>query len=592
MPEELLTIPISPPKARRGWVVTATGREVKPSNIVTIDGKYYEKGVDAVYIFMASTSHPLDEQLDEDSRPGKQWVLKTDLRIGQDIISGDWYLRTQLTEIKYTDKGIMKTGLVRKDSKHNFITCIDNSTAEYQFHNPFTATLLVTEPDIAKELGFSESIKDGKFYKIIGKQHLGKNPSSRNFTLNNDELRSFHEKELPRYTEIANRKPIIPDLLPYTFGLEIETINGVLPTWLAGKLPINAEHDGSIGNGSEFVTVPLQGNTGLYILQDILAELKKRCSIDQRCGVHVHLSGFGDIDAKDRTGKNQQFVTSDISKQLIVALYHLGIKIQDELFLMLPASRKKPEYAKLNLSKNYCANLPAMNKSTTTKYLNSIKDRKSYHVAMTALFQQIYKVFTERKGHSDGLILDKTYNRRSRLHPETNKWKSQRYVWLNFIPLLFEKSGTIEARNHSASFNFEKITNWLMIFMGIVVYAKKYPMKCIDHKVNITLFDIMTDIYPKSGKMLCTYITKRRKKFAKGHIEGPPTGGKRTTVFRDADGRDHLVAIPELDPIKGSVTAELSEYMEENGGAQEIAGLMANNGVNYEELVACAEENE
>lgn len=77
----------------------------------------------------------------------------------------------------------------------------------------------------------------------------------------------------------------------YSFGIEIETISGVLPKYLDHELFYSAVHDGSLRDhetgktyGGEYVSNVLYGDQGLLVLKKLSYQLSKRCLVDKRCG--------------------------------------------------------------------------------------------------------------------------------------------------------------------------------------------------------------------------------------------------------------------------------------------------------------------
>lgn len=138
---------------------------------------------------------------------------------------------------------------------------------------------------------YEESILSGKFYQkgtaahknIVGEKlhmkiHGRKHKNALSF------LKMCNIKNIPfTYFGTFGKK--------YTFGVEIETMSGVLPKYLDSKIYYSGVHDGSLKHeddkacyGIEYVTDVLKGDNGLKQLKMLSNELSKRCLINKQCG--------------------------------------------------------------------------------------------------------------------------------------------------------------------------------------------------------------------------------------------------------------------------------------------------------------------
>lgn len=79
--------------------------------------------------------------------------------------------------------------------------------------------------------------------------------------------------------------------LKYTFGLEFETSQGFVPEDICYRDGLVPLRDGSI-SGLEYSTVVLEGNTGLNLLRQQVADLKEHTCFDKECALHVHMGGY------------------------------------------------------------------------------------------------------------------------------------------------------------------------------------------------------------------------------------------------------------------------------------------------------------
>lgn len=274
---------------------------------------------------------------------------------------------------------------------------------------------------------------------------------------------------------------LITDGKKYSFGVELETASGYLPLYLYHDLNMSCTRDGSV-TGGEYVTGVLKGDSGFKQLQKITNELVTRCSVDAKCGIHVHIGGF------------------DNSKSFLVLLQKLGVMLENEIFSILPPSRR---------NNKYCQKM---------KNLNIVfpqnQSLEEYDILFNNYYHELYKLF-----YKDSNILNKDINKKFN-HPRGRTCgydqNTPRYWWLNLIPAAFNTRGnfsyTVEFRNHSGSLNYRKIKNWVLICMGIVSYVENYK-KDIMFRNDITLEEIITKVYPTKSRILIPYIQERKSQF-------------------------------------------------------------------------------
>jgi hypothetical protein len=96
-----------------------------------------------------------------------------------------------------------------------------------------------------------------------------------------------------------------------------------------------------------------------------------------------------------------------------------------------------------------------------------------------------------------------------------HKWNiDMRYCHTNLINLLFGKRGTVEFRLHTASFNKDKIINWLFIVNAICKFSYKYRDVYSSKPVDqcLTLADILANTYSTSlSSILISYVEYRKQ---------------------------------------------------------------------------------
>jgi len=245
--------------------------------------------------------------------------------------------------------------------------------------------------------------------------------------------------------------------LKYTFGWEFETSMGYIPEEEClrdGLIPLR---DGSI-SGIEYSTVVLEGNNGLNLLKQQVETLKKYCSFNKECSLHVHLGGF------------------PVNSTAIWALYSLLKFLESDISRYVPPLTFKSSMYKKS-HKDYCKTLP---------YFND--------------FDELYQGFTGSH----------YYNSLVQAHPNDpdreHKWTvAGRYHWVNFINMICYKSPkTVEFRLLRPTFDFSRIYCWLAIFTAILKYAEGLaaPGKSAGYvtrilvNTNPTLASIVSNIYP------------------------------------------------------------------------------------------------
>lgn len=299
--------------------------------------------------------------------------------------------------------------------------------------------------------------------------------------------------------------------LNYTFGIELETNSGRVSEKESEDLNLKCEFDGSLRDnpnqnkdevlGGEYITGVLIGDAGMKQLNKVCSVLSKNCTINSKCGVHVHIGSL------------------KFNKENIVYMYMLGKILENDIFNIMPKSRRNNSYCRqlkdLGLrAKNLNKNIPI-----------------TYDIQIDEYFDLIFKEV------SGGKIADKKTNKLYN-HPYGSKCgynkDSQRYCWLNFVTAMFNTKQsldayTLEFRIHYATLNYTKIKNWLKICVAFVNFAENhqssikrgYWMNKAGDRFPIDLYTIIKASYPRSGKLLEEYIDERRNKFLldNGNIE-------------------------------------------------------------------------
>lgn len=421
-----------------------------------------------------------DSRLQKDYLTGN--VIVIDEKISYKIYSN---LHCIFTEIDENGKLIKPVFTININNRNPFAVVIysDNYVGNITPRINVTIDLLKNE---TFNKYFIENLRDGIYYlkkEIANTNDLKKNSKTQYRKCKH--INSFRDYMLNKpntYNKMLGKK--------YTFGMEIETISGYLPTYLDSFIFYDAVHDGSLrdpnGNnyGAEYVTDVLWGDQGLKQLKMLCNELSKRCTINKLCGLHTHLGGI------------------NFNKENIVLMYWLYQKLENPIFNMLPPSRRNNEY---------CRRLPFL-------HIDLINIQKNYNYFIDNYYNQIINILSQ---FDCGDNVNKKND-----HPKGFKCSydhsTARYCWVNFIPAVFNtrKNGiyTIEFRNHSATTSYIKSKNWLLICIALVDIIENHKVALYDNP-NINLQEIIELVYPKNHLEINNYINKRTMKFSNESIK-------------------------------------------------------------------------
>lgn len=282
----------------------------------------------------------------------------------------------------------------------------------------------------------------------------------------------------------------------YSFGVEVECVTSYLASNISKAFNVSCVRDGSIGGsrtqgGPEYVTGILKGDAGMLQLQKLVNFLSPRSSIDRTCGIHVHIGGF------------------KVNKKFALAIHKLGLLVQTDLLKMLPVSRRNNEYCRP--MKDIGITLPDLTKLGSSVALDQEFDRLVNYIGCV----------DEKRPVKVGQL-----NKRTQ-HPMGKKCgynhSTPRYEWINFVPLLFDDKGiqsyTIEFRPHSASLNYEKIKNWVLICMCLVKYAEEH-YDLLRTSSSLTIEQVINTVTDNKATALINYIKNRKALFTSNSAEG------------------------------------------------------------------------
>ncbi len=449
---------------------------------------------------------------------------------------GQWYRKTSTDRIifdHYKQKYVLKNnsglikGIINAKNEEGYFSENDFLVQFADSRNRRGGQFCLNA-DIALNLGYTESLSDGFFYKI---DELGDNKSfllkkaipnherSKNYNLESDPVR---KQELEKSYSSLNIKPSVLSveiskfLSDFTYGMELEVINGFIPRRIRSLFGIKALKDGSLrhsdGEGIEYVTVPMSGAKGIEVIREFCKEAAKRCEVNNLCSVHFH---FGKVR---------------MDKLYVLSLYNVISLIQKELIGYFPYSRVNSikEDGKL-----YCK--PLVDLKINNDAILKCNDEESFHKTTVSEFNKLYtwlnngkplaEEYGERQVVRENVIrngkkmfadkmLKSIYTTKSVYHAITgNKWdREQRYYLVNFLNLFFSKIHTVEFRIHEGSTNSTKILSWMLLCSSILKYAENIKRGLSLKK--LTIKEILEDQLPeKYSEYLMAYLNHRHGVF-------------------------------------------------------------------------------
>lgn len=249
----------------------------------------------------------------------------------------------------------------------------------------------------------------------------------------------------------------------YTVGIEIETTAGLIPKEEVDRLGLIPLRDGSI-SGIEYVTVPISGKKGLYLLKEFIDVINKYTDFNYTCSMHIHIGGVP---------RSEQFITS---------LFKLANILETDIY------RTFPGYKMVNNGiKKQCYTAP-LNKQLLGS-LGTLKTDSEINKA----FKKICYILTSK--HEEYKI-SRTYSIEDITnHPadpsERSKWHMrERYKWLNIIPLIFTNKSTIEYRIFTVPDNYMKALLFLSISLIITDFANNQSNLINEDNSILTNWDL------------------------------------------------------------------------------------------------------
>lgn len=414
----------------------------------------------------------------------KDYLVKT--KAGEDALrsecmrlKGEYYLLNNEV-FKVFDVAIMEYVWLFRDDK-NLLYNID--TKKWVHHNKRSKYVMLNlnrrETSDSFDCNSREAIIDGRA-AIISKEYGDKNlkfnsksgmyynddtyiPKARNSILYQGSHYGYegHKDKFKKWKETKTHK--LDNLLfGHSYGVELETSSGYLPSNVLLDTGVCAVRDGSTPN-YEYVTKPY---TKIGSLLPVIDSINENCEFDISTSLHIHI---GNVPT---------------SKEYIAAFYRFAYAMQDQIFNMFP--KYKADNV-LNIKRrNYTKKLP--NKIRFSTILNFLNNGNTW-------------------GGSE-------YTGKHLHHPadidRRRKWQiSSRYHWLNLVPLVFYPARTIEFRIHQGTFNKYKIIYWLLICNAMIKYVEMTGL----HE-ELPIGDMLSKVYSEGNvaqalithyQDMCTY---------------------------------------------------------------------------------------
>jgi hypothetical protein len=475
--------------AKDTTVITVTGAEELKKNCRYFNKEWYKKG---------------DPQIKDSGDIYRITSLKNNTtkwyRVSTNYLVFDY--RLNMYALKTDLEVIVENGIVGLDENSNPIF----GTFSQDNSNPSTTLvnikgeiyICLEERLIRNSRKFKEAIFDGIYYERNALPALRftepvscsigyKNSlpyDSKGIT--NRWMRFHKDNYKPHvFNQVEAFHSIIKDL---TFGVEFETVKGVIPEPLCKELGLIPLRDGSVA-GLEYVTIPYKGKLGIQALIDSVNQLKRRTRFDNSCSLHIHIGNI------PRT------------EEFFIALYKVLFTLQEEIYDMFPLHKLKNLGVK---KKHYTKPLP---QSLMFQMDNKIPKNK-----ITENFKHIFRFLSMSQDYSNYGSLSKVEGHPSDPHG-TSKWNIRtRYYWVNFIPLLFGNKQTIEFRIHTPTTDINKVMNYLFICTSIINYTKKHVDKIVANSSNyaaLKLEDVICDTFPSEAVAvrsdLINYIDYRKQ---------------------------------------------------------------------------------
>jgi len=129
--------------------------------------------------------------------------------------------------------------------------------------------------------------------------------------------RFISDTKIDKTKSITNISKYIDEIGNYSFGFEFETNRGKIPNYKIFESGLMPLRDGSI-SGIEFATIPLKGQTGANILEQVCQNLKRYTNFTENESLHLHIGNI------------------PINKKFVGSLYTTCCILEKEIYSLFP----------------------------------------------------------------------------------------------------------------------------------------------------------------------------------------------------------------------------------------------------------------
>lgn len=264
--------------------------------------------------------------------------------------------------------------------------------------------------------------------------------------------------------------------LKYTFGVELETAQGLVPNEVAEDLKFRIVGDRSIGAG-EYVTGVLQGDAGMELLKRQCEAIAKYCFVDDKTGLHVHIRG-----------------AEEFTRQFARFAIQLGCQIEPELYATCPESRK-----------------PTLKHCHSIMRWKDINDDNWREYLGAFVFSQHEENWNKPWSFEPYSYGKNGYTKATKL----GDFCGGRYKWLNLVHILSKSSiKTCELRLFPGTTSFQKVYNYVLLSMAFVWFVENKQGRII--KGDVTLNEVIMTAFEKHPEIwqnMVAFYAERTAKF-------------------------------------------------------------------------------
>jgi len=475
-------------------------KKLNPERVVTTAFDKSAKRMDCRYI--KGKFYKMNEEVFKfDGR----WYRINSGFLVEDIASGKWILKDAdnvICGLIKNKEGTVKTGYFVKDLYINIPVSVEDIPEYLKKDIHITGkTAYAYNIGVASNLGLAENYSSGIFTSKAKASKKIAIHGTYGFTVDysfensGNPIKQAYKKYIAGITGKAKNHKLLKNL---SFGWEFETTDGYIHPRHLMKTSLIPLRDGSI-SGYEFATCPLKGQKGIDTTIEAGKVLSKYTTTNISCSLHLHI---GNVPTTEK------FLTD---------FYKICTVLEDEIYAMFPAAMAQTSKYK---DRDYCNKLTPLTNTfsgiTAKRIINWASGKEDFY-----------------GGRFRGLGAEN--------HPDdqgnTRKWAiNQRYKWVNVLPLIFSRRGTVEFRIHTPTTNPTKLVNWLYICAGIVTFADKYANNYTDLAMQkLNLKTILSIVYEDKEVVtyLNSYIDWRTKFMKKCDESGDGIGS--TEIMNDLD---------------------------------------------------------